>query len=66
VSFDAVTSKAPYNNLYYAVELPGVFKAISLTSYSPDQDKNGFGSDEQYQWLQAELANVSAAAVNAA
>jgi hypothetical protein len=64
VRFDAVTSKAPYSNLYYAVELPGVFKVISLTSYSPDQEKNGFGGDgEQYKWLQAELANVSAASI---
>jgi hypothetical protein len=64
VSFDAVTSAAPYTNLYFAVHLPGVMKVISLTSYSPDQDKNGFGSDgEQYKWLQAELANVSAGSI---
>jgi hypothetical protein len=59
VSFEAVTSSSPYSNLYYSVELPGVFKSISLTSYSPDQEKNGFGSaDEQYKWLQQELAKV--------
>jgi hypothetical protein len=60
VSFDAVTSSSPFSNLYYAVELPGVFKALSLTSYSPSQAKHGYGSseDEQYSWLQQELAQV--------
>jgi hypothetical protein len=55
-----VTSSFPFSNLYYAVELPGVFKALSLTSYSPSQAKHGYGSseDEQYSWLQQELAQV--------
>lgn len=65
VSFEPVTSSSPYSNLYHAVELPGVLKVISLTSYSPDQEKKGFGSgrDEQYKWLQQELANVSSGSV---
>ncbi|WIA11592.1 hypothetical protein OEZ85_011697 [Tetradesmus obliquus] len=60
VSFEPVTSSSPYSNLYHAVELPGVLKVISLTSYSPDQEKKGFGSsrDEQYKWLQQELENT--------
>eukprot|EP00878_Enallax_costatus_P020763 GHUV01021956.1.p1 GENE.GHUV01021956.1~~GHUV01021956.1.p1 ORF type:complete len:390 (+),score=60.00 GHUV01021956.1:1278-2447(+) len=51
--FSAVSSLKPFNNLYYAVELPGVFKAIFLTSYSPGQT---FSKDEeQYVWLEKEL-----------
>lgn len=48
-----------YTNLYYSVELPGVFKSISLTGYSIDHVKNGFDEDqEQYKWLEQELDKV--------
>ena len=51
-----VSKKSPWNNLYYAVELPGVMKYIGLTSYSPGQT---FGrSEAQYVWLRKELQKV--------
>jgi hypothetical protein len=51
-----VSADAPYANLYYTVELPGVYKYIALTSYAPGQT---FSPDEQqYQWLQQELSKV--------
>lgn len=57
LSCSAVSRSKPFHNLYYAVELPGVFKAIFLTSYSPGQT---FSEDEeQYKWLKKELRKVS-------
>lgn len=55
-TLSAVSESKPFQNLFYAVELPGVFKAIFLTSYSPGQT---FSKDEeQYVWLQQELKQV--------
>jgi hypothetical protein len=52
-----VSADAPFANLYYTVELPGVYKYIALTSYAPGQT---FSHDEeQYQWLEQELSKVS-------
>eukprot|EP00878_Enallax_costatus_P047102 GHUV01057496.1.p1 GENE.GHUV01057496.1~~GHUV01057496.1.p1 ORF type:complete len:373 (+),score=76.41 GHUV01057496.1:799-1917(+) len=58
-TFTGTTKSNPYTNLYYSVELPGVFKSISLTSYSIDQKENGFNKEqEQYKWLEQELKNT--------
>lgn len=51
--FSAVTKVRPFHNLYYAVELPGVYKAIFLTSYSPNQTFSDH--EKQYKWLKSEL-----------
>ncbi|WIA32552.1 hypothetical protein OEZ86_003360 [Tetradesmus obliquus] len=54
--FTAVTAEDPFANLYHAAELPGVFKALFLTSYSPNQT---FGKqEEQYKWLEQQLAQT--------
>jgi hypothetical protein len=51
-----VSSAAPFSNLYYTVELPGLYKYIALTSYAPNQT---FSPDEeQYRWLEQELKQV--------
>jgi hypothetical protein len=54
--FDAASAAQPFTNLYYTVELPGVYKYIALTSYAPGQT---FSADEeQYVWLERELQQV--------
>ncbi len=55
--FVPVSSASPFANLYYAVELPGVMKAIFLTSYSPQQTFSK--EEEQYKWLVQELKQVT-------
>jgi hypothetical protein len=55
-SFPAVTAAQPFANSYHAVELPGVFKALFLTSYSPNQTFSR--QEEQYRWLEQQLAQV--------
>lgn len=60
VNFSGTSLSNPYTNLYNTVELPGVFKSISLTSYSPDQVKNGWNQDqEQFKWLEQQLQQVA-------
>jgi hypothetical protein len=54
--FPAVTAAEPFANSYHAVELPGVFKALFLTSYSPNQTFSR--EEEQYRWLEQQLAQV--------
>jgi hypothetical protein len=54
--FSAVTAAQPFTNSYHAVELPGVFKALFLTSYSPNQTFSR--QEEQYRWLEQQLAQV--------
>ena len=56
-SFSPVSADKPFNNLYYAVELPGVYKYIALTSYAPNQTFSH--QEEQYTWLEQELSKVS-------
>lgn len=57
--FNAASEAQPFANLYYTVELPGVYKYIGLTSYAPGQT---FSADEeQYRWLEAELQKVCGA-----
>lgn len=51
-----MSAARPFNNLYYTVELPGLYKFIALTSYAPNQT---FSPDEeQYSWLEQELKQV--------
>eukprot|EP00775_Hariotina_reticulata_P006213 gene6212-6449_t len=47
---------APWSNMYWSTAVPGVFKAIFLTSYSPGQTMSS--SEQQYKWLEAELQAV--------
>lgn len=55
--FTPATAKGdPFSNLYYAVEVPGVMKFISLTSYAPGQTFDH--SEPQYKWLSHELSKV--------
>jgi len=58
-AFPPVSRSNTFTNLYYSVELPPVFKAIFLTSYSPGQ-LNGFGTeeDQQFAWFKKELEAV--------
>lgn len=53
-----MTAANPWKNLFYASEVPGVFKSISLTSYSPGQPMTV--QEQQYKWLEAELKAVRA------
>lgn len=55
-SFSPATVANKWENLYYAVEVPGVFKAIHITSFSFQQPMTA--SEEQYTWLKAELAKT--------
>jgi hypothetical protein len=52
-----VTKDKPFANLYYTVELPGVMRYISLTSYAPGQTFDT--SEEQYVWLDQLLQKVT-------
>lgn len=59
--FSPVSAARPFSNLYYTVELPGLYKYIALTSYAPNQT---FSPDEeQYRWLEQELKQVWAVQV---
>lgn len=57
--FAPVSAANPWTNLYYTVEMPGLFKYIALTSYSPGQTFNQ--SEEQYVWLEEQLRTVGGA-----
>lgn len=52
-----MSADKPFDNLYYTVELPGVYKYIALTSYAPNQTFSH--QEEQYTWLEQELSKVS-------
>lgn len=58
-SFRSVSAEAPFANLYYTVEVPGVVKYIALTSYAPGQTFST--EEEQYVWLEQELKKVRVA-----
>lgn len=54
--FRPTSASAPFSNLYYSLQLPGMLTYISLTSYAPGQTFST--QEEQYVWLEAELQKV--------